>query len=119
MRFFCHSKIQKMTVTDANLEYEGSITLDPEVIQAAGILPYEKVQVLNLANGHRLETYVIEGQPGSGVCCLNGPAAHLCSAGDRVTIVAYKLSEEPLVPTVVSVDANNVVTDVQVSQPNV
>lgn len=83
------SKIHRATVTEANLHYEGSITVDADLIKAADILEHEKVEVLNLNNGHRIETYVIKGKPGSGVVCLNGPAARGSCPGDMVIIVSY------------------------------
>ena len=83
------SKIQRVTVTEANLSYVGSITIDQDLIDAANILPGEKVQIVNNNNGARLETYVIAGERGSGVVCLNGAAARLVQPGDVVIIMAY------------------------------
>ncbi|MDR2580384.1 MAG: aspartate 1-decarboxylase [Fibromonadaceae bacterium] len=83
------SKIHRATVTDACLDYEGSITIDKELMQAAGIFEHEKVHVLNLNNGERFETYVIEGKAKSGTICLNGAAARLVQKNDLVIIVAY------------------------------
>jgi aspartate 1-decarboxylase len=83
------SKIHRVTVTQAELYYEGSITVDKDLLEAADILPYEKVQVLNFNNGTRLDTYTIEGTAGSGTICLNGPAARLGTVGDEVIIVSY------------------------------
>ena len=83
------SKIHRVTVTEANLSYVGSITLDQDLIEAANILPGEKVQIVNNNNGARLETYVIAGERGSGVVCLNGAAARLVQPGDIVIIMAY------------------------------
>jgi aspartate 1-decarboxylase len=88
---FCKSKIAHARVTQAELYYEGSITIDESLIQAVGILPGEKVEVFNLNNGARLETYVIAGKAGSGQICLNGPAARLGYAGDKLIIVSYCL----------------------------
>lgn len=85
----CKGKIHRATVTEANLDYEGSITIDKNLIQAAGLFLYEKVHVVNINTGSRLETYVIEGQPGSGTICLNGAAARLGAKGDKVIIIAY------------------------------
>jgi aspartate 1-decarboxylase len=85
----CKCKIHRATITEANLEYEGSLTVDRDLMDAAGLLPYEKVHVVNINNGSRLETYVIEGGRGSGVICLNGAAARLGAKGDRVIIIAY------------------------------
>ena len=87
------SKIHKATVTDANLQYVGSITVDEELMNAANIIENEKVQVVNINNGERLETYVIKGEPGSGNICLNGPAARKAAVGDVIIIISYALME--------------------------
>jgi len=83
------SKIHRITVTDANLHYIGSVTIDEALMEAAGILNWEKVSVVNITNGNRLETYAIPGRRGSGTVCLNGAAAHLFSRGDIAIIMAY------------------------------
>lgn len=83
------SKIHKVTVTEANLQYVGSITIDVALMEAANIIENEKVQIVNVNNGERLETYVIKGERGSGVVCLNGPAARKCAVGDVVIIISY------------------------------
>jgi len=83
------SKIHKVTVTEANLQYVGSITIDENLMKAANIIELEKVQVLNINNGERLETYVIKGEAGSGIICLNGPAARKAAVGDVVIIISY------------------------------
>ena len=83
------SKLHQMVVTEANLMYEGSITIDQDLLDQAQLLPYEKVQVLNITNGQRLETYTIPGERGSRVCCLNGAAARLTQIGDRIIVIAY------------------------------
>jgi len=105
------SKLHQMKVTEANLHYEGSITIDKELLDEAGILPYEKVQVVNITNGARLETYTIPGDAGSRVCCLNGAAARKTQVGDRVIIISYaEMSPEEakdFKPKVVIVDENN------------
>ena len=88
---FCKAKIAQASVTQAELYYEGSITIDQTLIDAVGILPGEKVEIFNVNNGTRLETYVIAGRPGSGQICLNGPAARLGYVGDRLIIVSYAL----------------------------
>ncbi len=88
------SKIHRATVTEANLDYIGSITIDEALIEAAGLYEYEKVCVVDITNGARLETYVIRGERGSGVVCLNGAAAHLIHKGDLVIIMAYTWLEE-------------------------
>ena len=85
------SKIHRVTVTQADLDYIGSITIDKDLMDAANLIEGEKVQVVNINNGNRLETYVIEGEAGSGVICLNGAAARLCSKGDIVIIMNYAL----------------------------
>ncbi len=109
------SKIHRATVTEANLNYVGSITIDKTLIDAAGILPGEKVQIVNNCNGARLETYVIEGEPDSGVICLNGAAARLVQPGDNVIIIAYCWISEAearvLKPKVVFVDSNNKIVE--------
>src|SRR3989338_6325219 len=94
MRFICKSKIHRAVVTDANLNYFGSLTLDKDLMEAADILPYEQIQVWNLNNGARFETYAMEGEAGSGVVCANGAAARLLSPGDLVIIVAYAALDE-------------------------
>ena len=83
------SKIHRVTVTEANLNYVGSITIDEDLIDAANLIENEKVQVVNINNGARLETYVIKGERGSGVICLNGPAARLVAVGDIVIVMSY------------------------------
>ena len=83
------SKIHRAVITEANLNYVGSITIDEELIEAANIIENEKVQVVNVNNGERLETYVIRGKKGSGICCLNGPAARKGMVGDVVVIISY------------------------------
>ena len=111
MRTIMSGKIHRATVTEANLDYEGSITLDPDLMDAAGILPYEQVHVLDVTNGARLETYAIKGLRGSGEVCINGAAAHLVRQGDLVIIVTYQqLYEEDarrMEPRVCWVDAQN------------
>jgi len=92
-RIWAKSKISNAKITQTELEYEGSITLPPEVIRAADIMPGEMVQVLNMNNGSRLETYVIEGDPESRNICLNGPAARKGMVGDRVMVVSYGIGE--------------------------
>lgn len=105
------SKLHQMAVTEANLMYEGSITIDQDLLDAANLLPYEKVQVLNITNGARLETYTIPGERGSRVCCLNGAAARLTHVGDRIIVISYaEMTPEEAkehTPKVVIVDENN------------
>ena len=93
-RMMCKSKIHRVTVTEANLNYEGSISIDKKLLAAADILQYEKVQVLNINNGSRVETYAMEAPAGSGVVCLNGAAARWGQVGDLVIIIAYTGVEE-------------------------
>ncbi len=93
-REMCKSKIQPATVTDANLHYQGSITIDVALLEASDIVEYEKVQVLNLYNGQRIETYAIEGKRDSGTVCLNGAAARWAHPGDKVIIISYGLVED-------------------------
>lgn len=106
-----HGKIHRATVTQANLEYMGSITIDSTLMKMAGILAGERVQIVDNNNGNRLETYVIEGPADSGVICLNGAAARKVCVGDKVIIIAYAMMEreeaENLAPKVVMVDDNN------------
>lgn len=92
-RTMMKSKIHRAVVTDANLHYQGSITIDRDLMEAADMLPYEKVAVLDVESGSRFETYVIEGAPGSGVICLNGAAARLVQKGDHVIILTYVEAE--------------------------
>lgn len=105
------SKLHQMRVTEANLMYEGSITIDEELLELANLLPYEKVQVVNITNGSRLETYTIPGERGSRICCMNGAAARLTQVDDRVIVMAYAQMEPEEAanhkPTVVVVDENN------------
>lgn len=93
-RTMMKAKIHRATVTEANLNYVGSVTIDKEIMDAVDILPNEKVQIVNNNNGARLETYVIEGEPGSGVICLNGAAARLVQPGDTVIIISYAMMTE-------------------------
>jgi aspartate 1-decarboxylase len=83
------SKIHRAVITEANLQYVGSITIDEDLMDAANMIEYEKVQVVNVNNGSRLETYIIKGKRGSGVVCMNGPAARHCAVGDIVIIISY------------------------------
>ncbi len=115
-RIMFRSKIHRATVTMAELYYEGSITVDKDLLSAADILPYEKVQVVNLNTGNRLETYTLEGPAGSGMICLNGPAARLGTVGDEVIIITYvTMSDEEAKkhkPRIVLVDKNNRVSKI-------
>ncbi|MGD9677986.1 MAG: aspartate 1-decarboxylase [Vulcanibacillus sp.] len=112
------SKIHRATLTEANLNYVGSITIDSQLMETAGIIPHQKVQIVNNNNGARLETYVIEGEKGSGVICLNGAAARLAQAGDVIIIITYGLLNEEEakrhIPKVVFVDEFNKVVKIGV-----
>ena len=111
MRIMLKSKIHRATVTDSNIDYEGSITIDKKLMAETDILPYEQVHVLNINNGARFSTYAIEGKEGSGDICLNGAAARLAVKGDTVIILSYcHVSDEEaryIMPKVVHVDAKN------------
>jgi len=108
---FMKSKIGRGHVTQAQLHYEGSITIDADLLKAVDILPGQQVDVLNLNNGVRFQTYVIAGRPGSGEICLNGPAARLGVIGDQVTILSYALLDsneaKSFQPKVIHLDAHN------------
>lgn len=122
MRTVLKSKIHRATITEAELYYEGSITLDPDLIAAADMLPFEKVLVVNFNNGARIETYIIVGEKGSGIVCLNGPAARLGMPGDIVTVMSFAAVDEAevrqLQPRIVHVDERNRVTQVKVGSAN-
>ncbi len=107
MRWMLRSKIHKATVTDANLRYEGSITIDEDLIERVGLWLGERVLVVSNTSGARLETYVIPGERGSGVVCMNGAAAHLIKKGEEIIIMGFELSETPIASTAIAVDANN------------
>ena len=110
-RTFLHSKVHRVFVTAADLHYEGSLTLDVELMSAAGMLPYQQIDVYNVTRGTRFSTYLIEGMPGAGDCCLNGAAAHMVGINDRIIIAAYCELEDHEVdshrPTLVLVGKNN------------
>ena len=107
MRWVLSSKIHNATVTEANLEYVGSITIDRDLIDAVGLWPNEKVLVASNTTGTRLETYVIKGARGSGAICMNGAAAHLVKEGESIIIMGFELAREPIEPRVVLVDGEN------------
>ncbi len=115
-RMMMNSKLHRATVTEADLNYVGSITIDSDLLDAAGMLPNEKVHVVNNNNGSRFETYIIAGEPGSGVICVNGAAARLVQRGDVVIILsyAYMTDEEARThePTVLIMDENNCVKEI-------
>jgi len=112
-RFMLKSKIHRATVTDADLHYEGSITIDPLLMKEADILPYETVAIYNISNGERFSTYAIPGDPESGVICLNGAAARKAARGDLIIIAAYELVDEKELggwcPRCVFVDEKNMI----------
>lgn len=110
-RVMLKSKIHRLTVTDTNIDYEGSITVDEDLMDVARLLQYEQVHIYNLTNGNRFETYVIKGERGSGEVCINGAAALLASPGDKVIIASYVILEEEEArghqPILVYVDEGN------------
>lgn len=108
LRWVMHGKIHKATVTEANLAYEGSITIDEKLMELAHLWPGEKVLVVDNTNGARLETYVIRGERDSGIIGINGAAAHLIHPGDEIIIMGFELRAEPLPdPTIILVDGQN------------
>jgi len=116
MRFVMRSKIHRATVTHADVDYVGSISIDENLLQAAGIEEWEKIHVLDVTNGSRLETYVVRAPAGSGQICINGAAAHLVNPGDLVILITYEgitveaMSEHK--PTIVHVNAQNEIVDI-------
>jgi aspartate 1-decarboxylase len=117
LRTFLFTKIHRATVTAANVHYVGSITIDSDLLAASGIRPYERVQVVDVDNGERLETYVISGPPGSGAIELNGAAARLVQVGDKVIIMAYALVDgqppDDWAPTVLIMDDKNRIAEIR------
>lgn len=107
---FCKSKIHRATVTCTDISYVGSITIDEALMDASGIADGEYVHVWNINNGERFETYAIPGKRGDGEICVNGAAARRCAPGDKVIIVAFVLTDEPVMRQVVLVDDNNKIT---------
>jgi aspartate 1-decarboxylase len=105
------AKVHRITVTERNVEYEGSLTLDAGLMEAGGMLPFERVEVYDVDNGNRFATYLIEGERGSGACCVNGAAARLVERGDKLILATYGAMEEKAArahrPTVVLVDGRN------------
>tara|TARA_B110000263_G_C14918496_1_gene333665 strand:- start:34 stop:426 length:393 start_codon:yes stop_codon:yes gene_type:complete len=116
MRFVMRSKIHRATVTHADVDYIGSISIDEEILQAAGIEEWEKIHVLDVTNGTRLETYVVKAPAGSGKICINGAAAHLVNPGDLVILITYEgiasdvISEHK--PTIVHVNTRNEIIEI-------
>lgn len=109
LRFMCKSKIHRATVTDANINYKGSITIDEKLMKESDILPFERVQVLNISSGGRLETYAIKGKKGE--VCLNGAAARLAQIGDLIIIISYGMftnaEAKKIKPKIIFVDGKN------------
>lgn len=114
LRVMCKSKIHRATVTGADLNYVGSITIDPELMEAADLMEFEQVHVVNVNNGARFETYVIAGSSGEGEICLNGAAARLAHPGDKVIVISYAQYDEAELesyrPTFIFVDEQNRIT---------
>lgn len=110
-RQMLRAKIHRITVTERDVEYDGSLTLDPELMRAAELLAFERIDVYDVTNGNRFSTYVIEGRPGSGECCVNGAAARLVERGDRLILAAYASYTEDEAarhePRIVLVDREN------------
>ena len=117
MRWVMRSKIHNATVTEANLDYVGSITIDSDLLDAVGLWPGEKVLVVSNTSGARLETYTIAGDRGSGDICVNGAAAHLIREGEEVIIMGFELTAEPIDPQVILVDKKNRILRRLVEQP--
>lgn len=107
MRFYMHAKIHQATVTQADVEYVGSITIDKMLLEKTGLQPHEKVLVVSNTSGARLETYIIEGEADSGEICMNGAAAHLIKAGDEVIIIGFELAEKAPPIKAILVDKKN------------
>ena len=116
-RIMCKSKLHRATVTQAELFYEGSVTIDADLLDAADIMPYERIQVVNINNGSRFESYAIEGKRRSGVICINGAAARMAAVGDEIIIISYaNYTEEELKsfkPTLILMDKNNKIKDIK------
>ncbi len=121
-RTLLKSKIHRATVTEADLDYEGSLTLDRNLMDAADLFEYEEVHIFNLTNGHRFSTYVIEGKRGSNEICVNGAAAHLAREGDCLIIASFSMYDESECaehkPTLVYVDENNDIREISPESSN-
>jgi len=115
LRRMCKSKIHRATVTQADLDYEGSIAIDTDLLKAADVLPYEMVQIFDINNGQRFETYAIPGKAGSGTMCVNGAAARLVQQGDLLIVLSYTMMEDKEAhghkPRVVFVDSRNKIVE--------
>ena len=107
MRWLLRSKIHKANVTEANLSYIGSITIDKSLLDKAGFWPGEKVIVVSNTSGARLETYIIAGKKGSGIICMNGAAAHLIKKGEEIIVMGFELTGKPIKPKNILVDKKN------------
>ena len=107
MRWMLRSKIHRATVTETRLDYEGSITIDQDLVDGCGMWVGEKVTIADVDNGNRFETYILPGKRGSGIIAINGAAAHLCNEGDKVIIMGYELTNEPIQAKVLLVDSDN------------
>ena len=107
MRWLVRSKIHNAYVTEANLAYIGSITIDEDLLERTGLWPGEKVLVVSNTSGVRLETYVIVGPRGSGTICMNGAAAHLIKTGEQIIIIGFELTDHPITPQLILVDQDN------------
>ena len=112
MRSLLRSKIHRATVTEANIEYVGSITIDEDLLDAVGLWVHEKVQVVSVDSAARIETYTMAGARGSGVICINGAAAHLIKEGERVIIMGYELTEVPIEAKIALFDEKNQITEI-------
>jgi aspartate 1-decarboxylase len=110
MRKLLKSKLHRATVTEANVDYVGSVTIDRDLLEAVDLWPGEFVHIWNVSNGERFETYALEGEAGSGVICLNGAAAMKAEVGHKVIIAAFALASQPITPQVVLLDENNKIT---------
>ena len=110
MRWVLRSKIHRATVTECRLEYEGSITIDEDLVDGCGMWVGEKVTIADVNNGNRFETYILPGTRGSGIIAINGAAAHMCEVGDKVIIMGYELVDEPIHAKVLLVDGDNKVS---------
>jgi aspartate 1-decarboxylase len=114
------AKIHRIAVTERDVEYEGSLTLDADLMQAADLLPFERIEVYDTSNGNRFATYVIQGEAGSGTCCVNGAAARLVERGDKLILAAYVGVDEREArehrPTVVVIGENNRIRDIKTSE---
>lgn len=107
MRWLLRSKIHKAVVTEADISYIGSITIDVELMEKVGLWPGEKVLIVSNSSGARLETYTIAGERNSGVICMNGAAAHLIRTGEEIIIMGFELTDAPVTPTIILVDQQN------------